>query len=91
MAVGTCPGVHRRAGYPRNCRGVLVAITEYPDMPRNLTITLIQMAFDFPRDRGYRITQIADQYGMDAEPVAGGLFRVFANGDGTYTVEDHRG
>ena len=66
-------------------------VTEYHDVPRNLTITLIQIAFGLDRERGYRITRIADEFGIKAEPVTGGLFRVISNGNGTYTVEDHRG
>lgn len=66
-------------------------MTEYPDVPRNLTLTLIQMAFGLERERAARIIQIADVFGIDAEPTPGGLFRVIANGDGTYTVQDDRG
>lgn len=66
----------------------MAEVTEFHNMTRKQTIDLISALFAFERDRALRVTQITDEFGLDAEPVPGGLFRVFPNGR-NYDLEYH--
>ena len=65
-------------------------VLEFCNVTRKQAVDIMAMAFEMERERAFRITQIADEFSLNAVPVPGGLFRVLANGNGTYNVEDHR-
>jgi len=69
----------------------MAEVTEYRGVNRKMAVDLMAIAFGIERERAYRITQIADEFGISAVPVTGGLFRVFPIADGNYVIEDHRG